>query len=69
MDDLISRQAAIEAMMDLFKRVPTNAIRAKDKLEELPSVQQKNLCSDCQEFDCYGCQYKSNNQGNTIYDY
>lgn len=37
--DTISRQAAINAVMDEFKRVPTTAIRAKARLESLPSAQ------------------------------
>ena len=37
--DCISRQAAIDAVMDEFKRVPTTAIRAKARLESLPSAQ------------------------------
>ena len=37
--DLISRQAAIEALMERFKRVPTTAIIAKDIIENLPSAQ------------------------------
>ena len=38
MDDLISRQAAIDAVIDEFKRSPTPAIRAKLRLEALPSA-------------------------------
>ena len=37
--DLIDRRAAIDALMERFKRVPTNAIIAKDVIENLPSVQ------------------------------
>lgn len=37
--DTISRQAAIDALMEKFKRIPTTAIRAKDALEALPSAQ------------------------------
>ena len=37
--DLISRQAAIDAVMDEFKRIPTNAIRAKTRIEALPFAQ------------------------------
>lgn len=39
MDDLISRRAAIDALMERFKRVPTNAIIAKDVISKLPSAQ------------------------------
>ena len=38
-DDVISRQQAIDALMERFKRVPTNAIIAKDVIENLPSAQ------------------------------
>ena len=43
MDDLIYRQAAINAVMDEFKRVPTTAIRAKKRLEGLPSAQPQRM--------------------------
>lgn len=33
--DLISRQGAIDALMDEFKRVPTTAIRAKNRIDRL----------------------------------
>ena len=39
--DKICRQAAIDALMERFKRVPTNAIIAKDVIEKLPSVQSE----------------------------
>jgi len=39
MDKLISQQAAIDALMERFKRVPTNAIIAKDTIKNLPSAQ------------------------------
>ena len=39
MSDLIDRQQAINALMERFKRIPTNAIIAKDVIENLPSVQ------------------------------
>jgi len=47
MDDLISRQQAIDALMERFKRVPTNAIIAKDVIENLPSVQPERRCVNC----------------------
>ena len=37
--DLIDRQAAIDAVMDEFKRIPTSAIRAKTRIKALPSAQ------------------------------
>ena len=47
-DDLISRQGAIDAMIDEFKRTPTSAIRAKFRLEALSPAQTKNIqCKDC----------------------
>lgn len=39
MNDTIYRQAAIDALMERFKRVPTNAIIAEDTIENLPSAQ------------------------------
>lgn len=39
--DLIDRQQAIDALMERFKRVPTNAIIAKDVIENLPSTQSE----------------------------
>ena len=48
MDDMISRQQAIDALMDEFKRVPTTAIRAKNRIERLPSAQLEIIrCKDC----------------------
>lgn len=48
MSDPIDRQAAIDAVMDEFKRVPTTAIRAKARLESLPSAQPQLVrCKDC----------------------
>ena len=43
MDSLISRRAAIDAVMDEFKRVPTTAIRAKNRIDRLPSAQAEPL--------------------------
>lgn len=43
MGDMISREAAIDAVMDEFKRVPTTAIRAKARLESLPSAQPQRM--------------------------
>ena len=72
--DLISRQAAIDAIVAWTVEdrpdveMPTDLI---DRIKALPSAQPeiKNPCSDCQEFDCFGCQFKSKNQGDTTYDY
>lgn len=47
-DDLISRQQAIDALMERFKRIPTTAIRAKDTIENLPSA-QPNLQPTCNQ--------------------
>lgn len=38
MNDLISRQAAIEALRELFKKSPTTAIRAMGAIKQLPPV-------------------------------
>lgn len=47
-DDTINRQAAIDAVMDEFKRVPTTAIRAKKRLEDVPAAQPEIIrCKDC----------------------
>lgn len=47
-EDLISRKAAIDAVIDEFKRSPTPAIRAKLRLEALPSAQPEIIrCKDC----------------------
>jgi ribosomal protein L37AE/L43A len=46
--DTVSRQAAIDALMDEFKRVPTTAIRAKNRIDRLPSAQPEIIhCRDC----------------------
>ena len=48
MMDLIDRQAAIDAVMDEFKRIPTSAIRAKIRIEALPPAQPEIVrCKDC----------------------
>ncbi len=39
MDDTVYRQAAIDALMEEFERIPTMAIRAKHVIEQLPSAQ------------------------------
>ena len=44
MSDLIDRQAAIDAIMDELRRVPTNAIRVKSRIEALPSAQPQKVC-------------------------
>lgn len=47
-EDMVSRQAAIDALMDEFKRVPTTAIRAKNRIDRLPSAQLEIIrCKDC----------------------
>ena len=63
MDDSISRTAAIDALIEGFKRSPTIAIRAKDMIEQLPSAPERKTgkwitqqfgswaeCSECHEF-------------------
>ena len=50
--DCISRQEAIDAVMDEFKRIPTNAIRAKTRIEALPPAQPQIIrCKYCK----YAC--------------
>ena len=47
---LVDADAAIDAVVDELKRVPTNAIRAKMRIEALPSAQPDNqihLCDSC----------------------
>ena len=39
--DTISRQQTIDALMQEFKRIPTNSIRAKLVVENLPSAQHE----------------------------
>ena len=48
-DDLISRQAAIDALREEFKRVPTSAIRAMQAVENLPSAQPEQRWIPCSE--------------------
>ena len=59
--DIVSRQVAIDALMDEFKRVPTTAIRAKNRIDRLPSAQPerktgrwliRNGISDAQCSEC-----------------
>ncbi|HAE24233.1 MAG TPA: hypothetical protein DCG33_02735 [Prevotellaceae bacterium] len=49
MDDLISRQAAIEAVRNILKRVPTNAIRCVNVIRDLPSAQPEQQWIPCSE--------------------
>ena len=59
--DLISRQAALIALTS------TAGVgnRALDKIRSLLSAQPeiKNPCSECQEFECYGCESKKDFHG------
>ena len=43
MSDLIDRQAAIDALVERFRRLPTNALNAKHVIEDLPSTQTEQL--------------------------
>lgn len=45
--DTIYRKAAIDAVMDEFKRIPTNAVRAKTRIEALPPAQPEQRCINC----------------------
>lgn len=61
--DLVSKQMAIDALMDEFKRVPTVAIRAKYRIEQLPPAQPKRgkwiIKDDTERFiaQCNCCRY------------
>lgn len=67
MHDLISRQAANDALRDEFKRTPTTAIRAMEALKSLPSAQPDMIrCGQCKyaevadsedSQDGYTCQF------------
>ena len=73
MDKLISQQAAIDALMERFKRVPTNAIIAKDTIKNLPSAEPERnkgewiygeddgqdgwYCSECNGFVPWDYEY------------
>lgn len=65
MSDLISRRAAIKAIHDAFDEClvwdesgETTANEVERVLRELPTIEPNNPCKECQEFDCYGCEYK-----------
>ena len=62
MHDLTSRRQAVDALMERFKRVPTNAIIAKDTIKNLPSVQPILTCDGCR-YDGY---YKHMRRRNCI---
>ena len=50
MSDYIERQAAIDAVRETFKRIPTTAIRAMDTIKALPSADVIPVvrCKDCE---------------------
>ena len=58
----ISRQQTIDALMQEFKRIPTNSIRAKIVVENLPSAQPERKtgrwiddnCSECGQYVFHG---------------
>ena len=66
MDDLISRQAAIETALTYIVEYCGAAFdedmqrMLKERLDSLPSTQQEqfNPCTICQEFDCTGCKFR-----------
>ena len=45
--DTISRQQTIDTLMQEFRRIPTNSIRAKLVVENLPSAQPERTCVNC----------------------
>ena len=74
MDNLISQKAAIDAVMDEFRRLPTSAIRAKTRIEALPSAQPEIIhCRDCKHWREGGvysyCQKLFNCGVMDVYDY
>lgn len=48
-NDTISRQMAIDALINHFKKSPTTAIRARGVVEELPSATPET-CEGCKHF-------------------
>ena len=58
--DTVSRAAAIDALMDEFKRVPTTAIRAKNRIDRLPSAQPET---------CEGCKHLGKWENEVEYGY
>ena len=48
--DLISRRAAINALRDEFKRIPTTAIRAMYVVKHLPPAEPET-CEGCKHLD------------------
>ena len=51
--DLISRQTAIDALRQQFKKSPTTAIRAMNTIEELPSAQPERKRGEWIKRDSY----------------
>ena len=49
MKDTINKQDAINALREEFKRVPTNAIRATQVVENLPPAQPEQRWIPCEE--------------------
>lgn len=50
--DTIDRQESIDALMEEFKRIPTNAIRAKNIIEGLPSAQPEITLESAIDYLC-----------------
>lgn len=78
--DTIDRQAAIDAIEEHLCGVIDITrysegfgcgykVAHRHIQDVIKAIPKQNPCSDCQEFDCYGCQFKSKNQGDTTYDY
>ena len=67
MNDTIYRQAAIDALTEYGngRAVYISVEEAFRRIEQLPSAQPeiKNPCSECQEFECYGCESKKDFHG------
>ena len=49
-DDLISRQAAIDALKEAFNPSITNFVKAKIAIDNLPSAQPVIRCKECEQW-------------------
>ena len=67
MSDLIERQTVIDALDHVINNGAKNkyfdghfitAEAMKEYILSLQSTQPESPCTDCQEFDCYGCKFR-----------
>ena len=75
MDELISKKSAIDAVRGWVNKTLDDWGNAETEIRcfnaiyplimALPSIQPeiKNPCSECQEFECYGCEFKKDFHG------